>query len=108
MEGKYVVTMDLKSLHALKAFIGIVKEAGGSITINGEKWDNSSMWDDQILVTNIDAENIFAPSPLELERAKVVMNCEFGVEPEKSAACSLLESVSNFTGYSTRLRARPL
>jgi len=114
MEVKYVATIDFTSLHALKTFIRIVKEAGGSVSISGERPDNSSMLDNPILVPNIEAENIFsseikiyASSTIDLERANAVLNCEIGDKAEKSAACTLLESVTNFTGVRHTCEVRP-
>jgi SulP family sulfate permease len=111
MEGKYVATIDFTSLQALKTFIRIVKEAGGSVSISGERPDNSSMLDNPILVPNIESENIFssdiniyASSTIDLERAKAVLNCEIGDKVEKSAARTLLESVTNFTGRAIRAK----
>lgn len=111
MEGKYVATIDFASLHALKTFIRIVKEASGSVSMSQEKSDNSLMLDNPILVTNIDAENIFsseikiyASSAIDLERAKEVLNCEIGDKVEKSAACTLLESVTNFKGCTLSMK----
>lgn len=114
MEVRYVATIDFTSLHALKTFIGIVKEAGGSALISEERPDNSSMLDNPILVLDIEAENIFSPeikiyasSALDLESAKAVLNCEISEKAEKSAARTLLESVANFTGVRQTYEVRP-
>jgi SulP family sulfate permease len=64
-----------------------------------------------ILIPNYEAENMFcseimiyASSTIDLEKAKAVLNCEIGGKAEKSAASSLLESVTNFTGCATRAK----
>ncbi len=105
MEVKYVATIDLTSLHALKAFISIVKEAGGSVSISGERSDNSSMLDIPILVPNTIAGAIFsseiriyASSTSDLETANAVLNCGIVDKAEKSAASTLLDSVNKFKG----------
>lgn len=114
MEVKYVATIDFTSLHALNTFIGIVKEVGGSVSINGDQPDNGSMLENPIIVPRIDSENIFcndikifAATTIDLERANAILDCEIVEKVEKSAASSLLESVSNFTGvrptYEVRL-----
>ena len=114
MDVKYVATIDFTSLHALKTFIRIVKEAGGSVSIDGERPENGSMLDNPMLVLNIEAENIFnseikiyASSAIDLESAKAVLNCEIGDKAEKSAARTLLESVANFTGVRQTYEVRP-
>lgn len=111
MTDMYVVNIDFTSLQALKTFIRVVQEAGGNVTISGEKPDNSSLLDTPILVPNIKAGNIFsskikiyASSTIDLERAKAALNCGIDDKVEKSAAFTLLESVSNFTGCATRLK----
>lgn len=108
MEGKYTALIDFTSLQALKAFIRIIKEGNGRVSICQEKSDSGSILDNSMLVSNIKAENIFrsevmiyASSAIDFERAKAVLNCENGDTAEKSAACSLLESVTNFTGGNT-------
>lgn len=114
MEVKYVATIDFISLHALKTFIRIVNEEGGSVSISGERPDNSSRVDNSILVPSIEAEGVFssdikiyASSALDLERARTALNCEIGDGLEKSAACTLLESVTNFRGVSQEGEVRP-
>lgn len=105
MQDKYLVTIDLTSLHALKNFIRLVKEAGASISVSGEGPDNSSRLDNPVLVPILEAENIFgseikiyAASLLDLEKANEALNCVIGEKAEKSATSSLLESIMNFTG----------
>ncbi|KUO74177.1 MAG: hypothetical protein APF81_04620 [Desulfosporosinus sp. BRH_c37] len=105
MEDKYLVTIDLTSLQALKTFIRFVKEANGSVSISGERQDYSSMLNNPILVPNLEVENIFgseikiyASSTIDLERANAALNCEIVDKAEKTAAGTLLESVMNFTG----------
>ncbi|HZK84734.1 MAG TPA: hypothetical protein VFC58_08670 [Desulfosporosinus sp.] len=101
MEVKYVATIDFTSLHALKTFIRIVNEAGGSVSISGERPDKISRLDNLI----IEAETVFssdikiyASSALDVERVRTDLNCEIGSGLQKSAACTLLESVTNFRG----------
>ena len=114
MEGKYVATIDFTSLHALKTFIKLVKEVGASVSISGESPDTGSMLDNPIVVANNEAENIFcsqikiyASSTIDLERAEAVLNAETGDKVKKSAACTLLESVVNFTGVRSTYEVRP-
>lgn len=103
MEVKYVATIDFTSLHALNTFIRCVKEVGGSVSINGARPDKGSMLESPIIVPQIDSIfskdiKIYAASTIDLERAKAVLNCEIVHKEEKSAASTLLESVTNFTG----------
>ena len=109
VEVKYVATIDLTSLDALTTFIKTVKEAGGNVSIGGIKPGISSKFEKSHVVSNIEVENIFmseirifASSTNDLEKARAVINCETGKSLEKSAACTLLESVANFTGSTTR------
>ena len=109
VEGKYVVTIELTSLNALKDFIRTVKKTGVSISISGVKTGFSSMFEKYNIAFDIEVENIFmseiiifASSINDLERAKAVLSCETTESLEKSAACTLLESVANFTGSTTR------
>ena len=104
---KYVTSIDLTALHALKIFIRTVKEAGGILIISGVRTELRTMLESSNLVSDIEVENlfmseneVFASSTNALERARAVLNCKFGDNGEKSAACSLLESVSNFNGGS--------
>lgn len=108
MENKYIATIDFTSLDALKTFIGIIKEASGSVSISGEKPENSSMLDNPIIVDNEQTETIFcseikiyASSTIDLERAKEVLNCENSEKDKRTAACELLESLTNFKGYTS-------
>jgi len=104
---KYVATIDMTSLEALKIFIRAVREAGGILIISGVKSELSEMLEKSNLVSDIDVDNIFmsenevfASSTNALERARASLNCEIGVNSGKSAACTLLESVSSFSGTS--------
>lgn len=113
MEVKYVATINFTSLHALKTFIGIVNEAGGSVSMSGERPDNISTLDNPVLVPTIEAETVFsseikiyACSTQDLERARTGLNCKIGDGLEKSAACTLLESVTNFRGVRQEGEAR--
>ncbi|MHB8076443.1 hypothetical protein [Desulfosporosinus fructosivorans] len=109
MEVKYVATIDFTSLHALNTFIRIVKEVGGSVSINGDRSDKGSTLENLIIVPQSDSVTIFstdikiyAASTFDLERANAVLNCEMADKEEKSVASTLLESVSNFTGVRPR------
>ena len=111
MEVKCVASIDFTSLQALKTFMSIVKEAGGSLSISGEMPDNRAILDNPIFITNIELERIFSSeikddvtSTINLERVKAVLNLEPCVKTEKSAACTLLESVANFPGFATRAK----
>ena len=99
---KYVTSIDLTALHALKVFIRSVKDSGGILIISGVRSELSSMLKKSNLVSDIDVDNIFmsedevfASSTNALERARTVLNCEKDSKV-KSMACNLLESVSNF------------
>jgi len=101
---KYVSTIDLTSLNALKIFIRTVREAGGILIVSGVTPELSLMFKNSNLVEDLDIDNIFmaeneifASSTNVLERARSVLNCEKDSN-KKSMACTLLESVSNFTG----------
>ena len=104
---KYVATIDLTSLEALKVFIRTVRESGGILIISGVKSDLSEMLNKSNLVSDIDVDNIFmsenevfASSTNALDRARATLNCGNENIVEKSAACTLLESVSSFNGTS--------
>ena len=101
---KYVTTIDLTSLSALKVFIRNVKEAGGILIISGVKADLDLMLKKSNLDSDIGFDNIFmsenqvfASSTNALERARAALNCG-SADNAKSAACNLIESVSNFDG----------
>ncbi|MDR3602336.1 MAG: SulP family inorganic anion transporter [Desulfosporosinus sp.] len=101
---KYVSTIDLTSLDALKIFFRTVREAGGILIVSGVRSDLSSMLKASNLVSDIDVNNlfmsendIFASSTNALERARAVLNSEKD-NKKKSMASNLLESVSNFNG----------
>lgn len=101
---KYVVSIDLTSINALKVFIGTVREAGGILIVSGVKAELSSILKNSNLDADIDVDNIFmsenevfASSTNALERARAVLKCEKDTE-KNSLACNLLESVANFKG----------
>ncbi|MDR3587110.1 MAG: SulP family inorganic anion transporter [Desulfosporosinus sp.] len=101
---KYVSTIDLTSLNALKIFIRTVKESGGILIVSGVTSELSTMLKNSNLVSDLDMDNIFmaenevfASSTNALERARAVLNCEID-NNTKSMSSTLLESVSNFTG----------
>lgn len=108
---KYVTTIDLTALNAIKVFIRTVREAGGILIISGVRSEHKSMLKNSNLVSDIDGENIFmseneifASSTNALERARTALRCgidEKAEKSEKSAACTLIESVSTFKGTNT-------
>lgn len=111
MDSKYVATVDFTSLNALKSFIKVINEAGGSAIIDQLRPDLSSMLDHPILIPGLKAESIFIPeikiyasTPIDLERAKEVLGCQLGEKVEKSASSTLLESISNFRGFPSHAR----
>lgn len=113
MEVKYVATIDFTSFHDLNMFIRVVKDAGGSVSINGDSPDKILMLENPITVPNIDSSNIFssdikiyAASTIDQERANAVLNGEIAHKEEKTAANTLLESVMNFTGVRTTYALR--
>jgi len=100
---KYVTTIDLTSLSALKVFIRNVKEAGGILLISGVNSDLDLFFKKTNLESNIGIENIFrtenevfASTTNALQKARASLNCEIGDKAQKSAACTLLDSVSTF------------
>ena len=106
---KYVTSMDLTSLNALKIFIRSVRETGGILIISGVKLELVSMLKNSNLVSDIAEGNlfmseneIFASSTNALQRAKAVLNCEMGERSDQSATCILLQSVSTFKGANAR------
>ena len=100
---KYVTSVDLTSLKALQVFMRTVKESGGILIISGVKSEFSSLLKNSNLTSDIGDDNIFmaeneifASSTNALERARAAMSCD--LDGQKSASCTLLESVSNFNG----------
>ncbi|MDR3586789.1 MAG: STAS domain-containing protein, partial [Desulfosporosinus sp.] len=98
---KYVTTIDLTSLSALKVFIRNVREAGGILIISGVKPDLDVMLKKSNMGSDIGLDNIFmsenevfASSTNALERARAVLNCE--KDSNESMACNLLKSASKF------------
>ena len=98
---KYVTTIDLTSLSALKVFIRNVREAGGILIISGVKPDLDIMFKKSNMGSDIGLDNIFmsenevfASSTNALERARAVLNCE--KDANESMACNLLKSASEF------------
>ncbi|MDR3584576.1 MAG: STAS domain-containing protein, partial [Desulfosporosinus sp.] len=105
---KYVTTIDLTSLSALKVFIRNVREAGGILIISGVKSDLDIMLKKSNLDTDIGIENIFmsenevfASTTNALERARAALNCESDDNAKKSAACTIIDSVSASTNASS-------
>jgi len=96
---KYVATIDLTALGALKVFIRTVKESGGIVIFSGVKSEFNTLLSNSHVTSDIGEENIFmseneifASSTNALERARNVLGCEVMGNDEKSAACILLES----------------
>ena len=103
---KYVASIDITSLNALKIFIRSVKESGGSIIVCGIRSNINSIliksnFDQDIGVDNkfmLMENEIFATTSKDLERARAVLNCEIENSAEKSMTCNLLESFTNLNG----------
>ena len=98
---KYVTTIDLTSLSTLKVFIRNVREAGGILIISGVRSEldlmlKKSNLDSDIGINNIfvSENEVFASSTNALVRARAALNCEIDSTTKKSAACTILESVS--------------
>ncbi|MDP4128226.1 MAG: SulP family inorganic anion transporter [Bacillota bacterium] len=98
---KYMASIDLTSLHALKVFIRMVKEAGGNIIISGVKSDFNSMLENSNLASDISNENIFmseneifASTNSALMRARDVIGSDTSFVPKKSATSTLSNSDS--------------
>ncbi|MDR3599582.1 MAG: SulP family inorganic anion transporter [Desulfosporosinus sp.] len=90
---KYVTTIDLTSLSALKVFMRNVKEAGGTLIISGIKSDldlilKKSNIDSDIGVDNIfmSENEVFASSTNALVRAKAAL--KYGIDNTKKSAAS--------------------
>ena len=102
---KYVTTIDLTSLNALKVFIRNVREVGGILIISGVKPDLDIMLKKSNVESDIGIDNIFlseneifASTTNALVRARSALNCEISKNDEISAACTLLDSVSTLNG----------
>ena len=102
---KYVTSIDLTSLNAIKIFMRTVKESGGILIISGVKSELNSLLKNSNVTSDIGEDNIFmseneifASSNNALEKARAAINCDTADSGQKSASCSLLESVSNFNG----------
>lgn len=102
---KYVTSIDLTSLNALKVFFRTVKEAGGTLLISGVKTELSSLLKNSNVTADIGEDNIFmseqeifASSNYALEKARAAINGDFNNNLLKSASSTLLESVTNFKG----------
>jgi Sulfate permease and related transporters (MFS superfamily) len=105
---KYVTSIDLTALNAIKVFIRTVRENGGTLIMSGVKSEHKSLLENTNLVSDVESGNIFmtendifASSTNALERARAVLNRELKDKVEKTAAHSLIESVSTFKGTST-------
>jgi len=96
---KYVATIDLTALGALKVFIRTVKESGGIVIFSGVKSEFNALLKNSHVTSDIGEDNIFmseneifASSTNALERARSVLGCDLSSIDDKSAACVLLES----------------
>ncbi|ODA39415.1 SulP family inorganic anion transporter [Desulfosporosinus sp. BG] len=101
---KYVTTIDLTSISTLKVFIRNVREAGGILIISGVKSDLDVMLKKSNIDSDIGIDNIFmsenevfASSTNALERARAALKCGVGDTAKKSAACTIIDSVSTAT-----------
>ncbi|WP_407311352.1 SulP family inorganic anion transporter [Desulfosporosinus sp. SB140] len=105
---KYVTAIDLTSLGVLKVFARNVKEAGGIMIISGVNPELDVMIKKSNLDSDVGSDNvfmteneIFASTTNALERARTVLSCETGDNAKKSAACTLIDSISGFNGTTT-------
>ncbi len=102
---KYVTNVDLTSLNSLKIFIRTVKEAGSMLIISGVKSELNSLLENSNVTSDIGEDNIFmteneifASSTNALVKAREAISCDLDDQGQKSASCTLLESVTNFNG----------
>jgi len=100
---KYVTTIDLTSLSALRIFIRNVREVGGIPLISGVNSDLDLFFKKTNLESDIGIENIFrsenevfASTTNALQKARASLDCEIGDKAQKSAACTQLDSVPTF------------
>jgi len=98
---KYVTTIDLTSLTALKVFVRNVREAGGILIISGVNPEldlllKRSNFDTDIGIENIfmSENEVFASTTNALEKARAALNCGTGDNANKSAACTIINSAS--------------
>lgn len=94
---KYVTTIDLTSLSALKVFIRNVRESDGILLISGVNSELNLFFKKTNLETDIGIENIFrsedevfAATTNDLQKARASLECEIGHKDQKSAAGSTL------------------
>src|SRR5665648_292863 len=80
---KYVTSVDLTSLNALKVFMRTVKEAGGILIISGVKSELNSLLQTSNVTSDIGVDNIFmseneifASSTNALEKARAALSCD--------------------------------
>lgn len=111
---KYVTSVDLTSLNALKIFIRTVREAGGILIISGVKSELNSLLKNSNVTSYIGEDNIFmseneifASSTNALEKARAAISCDLDDNGQKSASCTLLESDTNFNGSTSGTNKRP-
>ncbi len=98
---KYVTTIDLTSISALSVFSRNVREAGGVLIISGVTPDLDSILKKSDVESDVGIDNvflseneIFASTTNALARARAVLNCEIGDNAKKSAACTIIDSIS--------------
>lgn len=96
---KYVATIDLTALGALKVFIRTVKESGGMVIFSGVKSEFNLLLTKSHVTSDIGEDNvfmseneIFASSTNALERAKTVLSSQIADSKEKSVSYNLIES----------------
>ncbi|MBU3114709.1 SulP family inorganic anion transporter [Clostridium lacusfryxellense] len=89
---KYVTTIDLTSLSALKVFIRNVRETSGIVLISGVNSDLDLFFKKTNLESDIGIENIFrsenevfASTTNALQKARASLNCESGDKAQKLA-----------------------
>ena len=95
---KYVATIDLTALGALKVFIRTVKESGGTIIFSGVKSEFNSLLINSHVTSDVGEDNvfmseneIFASSTNALERARTVLGHEFSDNAVNSKPTTVVE-----------------
>ncbi|SPF46526.1 fragment of putative sulfate:proton symporter (anion:anion symporter or antiporter of the sulfate permease SulP family) [Candidatus Desulfosporosinus infrequens] len=105
---KYVTTIDLTSISALRVFSRNVREAGGVLIISGVTPELDSILKKSDVEADVGIDNvflseneIFASTTNALARAKAMLNCGIGDNGKKSVACKVIDSVSTDTSSSS-------
>ncbi|SPF54438.1 fragment of putative sulfate:proton symporter (anion:anion symporter or antiporter of the sulfate permease SulP family) [Candidatus Desulfosporosinus infrequens] len=101
---KYVTTIDLTSISALKVFFRNIREAGGVLIISGVTPELNAIFKKSDVESDVGIDNIFlseneifASTTNALARARTVLNCSVGDNATKSAACRILDTVPKGT-----------